>query len=65
MNNDCTEAYKKLFKEHPRLYSSISRLASFLNYGNSKYNTVKLAELGFYNRSDMLQDLAFVELPDQ
>lgn len=64
MNDSCYEAYQKLFTEHPRLYSAFARLSSFLNYGNSKFSTVKLAELGFYNRSDMLQDLSYVELPD-
>jgi hypothetical protein len=28
---------------HPRLYSAISRLASFINYGITKYNTKTLA----------------------
>lgn len=51
------------YSYHPRLYSAWSRLASFINYGNTKYNTIKLAELGFYNKSDMLQDLAFYEHP--
>jgi hypothetical protein len=49
---------------HPRLYSAISRLTSFINYGITKYDVKKLAELGFYNKSDMLQDLAFFESPD-
>lgn len=52
------------FPYHPRLYSAWSRLASFINYGNTKFNTVALAEAGFYNRSDMLQDLAFYEFPE-
>lgn len=49
---------------HPRLYSAINRLTSFINYGVTKHNTTKLAELGFYNRSDMLQDLAYFEYPE-
>lgn len=49
---------------HPRLYSAISRLTSFINFGVTKHNTRTLAELGFYNRSDLLQDLAFFEYPE-
>jgi hypothetical protein len=49
---------------HPRLYSAVSRLASFINYGVTKHNTTTLAELGFYNKSDLLQDLAYFEHPD-
>ena len=49
---------------HPRLYSAINRLTSFINYGITKHNTRTLAELGFYNKSDMLQDLAYFENPD-
>lgn len=64
MNDSCYEGFKKFFPCHPRLYSAFSRLSSFLNYGNSKYNQVRLAEVGFYNRSDMLQDLSYVELPE-
>jgi hypothetical protein len=52
------------FSYHPRLYSAWSRLASFINYGSSRYDSVQLAELGFYNKSDMLQDLAFFEFPE-
>lgn len=52
------------FPYHPRLYSAWSRLASFINYGNTKFNAIKLAEAGFYNKSDMLQDLAFYETPE-
>jgi hypothetical protein len=39
-------------------------LASFINYGNTKFDVVKLAEAGFYNKSDMLQDIAFYEFPE-
>ena len=49
---------------HPRLYSAINRLTSFVNYGVTKFSTRVLAELGFYNKSDCLQDLAFFEYPD-
>jgi hypothetical protein len=49
---------------HPRLYSAINRLTSFINYGITKYQTRTLAELGFYNKSDLLQDVAYFECPD-
>ena len=49
---------------HPRLYSAVSRLTSFINYGVTKYDTKVLAQLGFFNKSDMLQDLAFFEYPE-
>ena len=49
---------------HPRLYSAVNRLTSFINYGVTKYDTRTLAELGFFNKSDMLQDLAFFEYPE-
>lgn len=61
-----TGGLKKLYEHfsyHPRLYSAFNRLASFVNYGITKFNTVLLAELGFYNKSDMLQDLSFYEYP--
>jgi len=38
----------------------MSRLVSFFNYGNTKYDVAKLAAAGFYNRSDMLQDMVYV-----
>lgn len=60
MNDTCFSQYKEMFPDHPRLYSSFQRLSSFLNYGNTKYDVVKLAELGFYNRSDMLQDISYI-----
>lgn len=41
----------------------MNRLCSFINYGNTKYNVFKLADLGFFNKTDMLQDLAYVESP--
>lgn len=50
----------ELYEYHPRGYNSLNRLISFLNYGNSRFDVFKLAELGFYNKSDMLQDLAFI-----
>jgi hypothetical protein len=38
----------------------MNRLVSFLNYGNTRFNVFKLAELGFVNKTDMLQNLSFV-----
>lgn len=56
------EKSQKMYKEHypnySRLYTAIQRLSSFLNYGNTRYNVVKLAELGFYNKSDLLQNIS-------
>jgi len=59
MNNLGQTKLNLNYPYHPRLYSAWSRFASFVNYSNTKYNTVKLAELGFYNKTDMLQDLAY------
>jgi hypothetical protein len=59
MNSSGSAKAAEYFPYHPRLYSAWSRLASFINYGNTKYNIISLAEAGFYNKSDMLQDLAF------
>lgn len=56
---------QEIFKYHPRLYSAFERLGSFLNYGNTKYDPIRLAEAGFYNKSDMLQDLAYCEYPEE
>lgn len=59
MNSSGIAKLNENYSYHPRLYSAWSRLASFINYGNTKYNAIELAELGFYNKSDMLQDLAY------
>lgn len=64
MNKKNSQLYEKLFKYHPRLYSAFNRLCSFYNYGNSKYSIVELADEGFYNKSDMYQDLVYYENPD-
>jgi hypothetical protein len=64
MNNGGSAKLAEHFPYHPRLYSAWSRLASFINYGNTKFEIASLAETGFYNRSDMLQDLAFYEYPE-
>lgn len=64
MNSSAIAKLAETYSYHPRLYSAWSRLASFINYGNTKYNSIELAELGFYNKTDMLQDLAFYEHPD-
>ena len=53
--------YNANFTYHPRLYSALSRLASFYNYGNTKFNILELADAGFYNKSDMFQDLVYFE----
>jgi hypothetical protein len=52
-----------LYDYHPRVYNALNRLCSFLNYGNTKFDVFKLADLGFFNKTDMLQDLAYVESP--
>lgn len=54
---------EQLYPYHPRPYSAVNRLCSFLNYGNTKFDPFKLADLGFFNKTDMLQDLAFIENP--
>ena len=59
MDSRYKEVSSKIFRYHPRLYSAFERLGSFLNYGNTKFETKKLAELGFFNKSDMLQDLSY------
>lgn len=41
----------------------MNRLCSFLNYGNTKFDLFKLADLGFFNKTDMLQDIAYIENP--
>ena len=64
MNSSGIAKLNETYSYHPRLYSAWSRLASFINYGNTKYSSLQLAELGFYNKTDMLQDLAFYENPD-
>lgn len=64
MNNAGLAKLAEYFPYHPRLYSAWSRLASFINYSNTKFKTIALAEAGFYNKSDMLQDLAFYEHPE-
>ena len=46
------------------MYTAVQRLSSFLNYGNTRYDVIKLAELGFYNKSDLLQNLSHYEDPD-
>jgi hypothetical protein len=63
-NSSLSSKLNEYFGYHPRLYSAFSRLASFVNYGNTKHDIRKLAELGFYNKSDMLQDIAHFEFPD-
>ncbi len=45
------------------MYNAMNRLCSFVNYGNTKHDVFKLADLGFFNKTDMLQDLAYVESP--
>lgn len=45
------------------MYNAMNRLCSFINYGNTKHDVKKLADLGFFNKTDMLQDLAYVESP--
>jgi hypothetical protein len=59
MNTEGIDKLNQNYPFHPRLYSAFNRLASFVNYNTSKYDTIKLAELGFYNKSDSLQDIAF------
>ena len=39
----------------------MNRLTSFLNYGNTRFDIFKLAELGFVNKADMLQDIGYYE----
>lgn len=53
----------ELYEYHPRGYNALNRLVSFLNYGDTKFDVLKLAEAGFFNRTDMLQDLAYFENP--
>jgi hypothetical protein len=43
MNNAGVAKLAEYFPYHPRLYSAWSRLASFINYGNTKYSTITLA----------------------
>jgi hypothetical protein len=62
-NEEGVDMLNNALGHHPRLYSAINRLASFINYGVTKYNTKALAEAGFYNKSDCLQDLAYFEHP--
>ena len=64
MNSLGQAKLKEHYPYHPRLYSAWSRFTSFVNYSNTKYDTIKLAELGFYNKTDMLQDLAYFEHPN-
>ena len=45
------------------MYNAVNRLCSFINYGNTKHDVFKLADSGFFNKTDMLQDLAYVESP--
>ena len=55
--------FSELYPNYSRLYTAFFRLSSFLNYGNSRYDVIQLAELGFYNQSDLLQNLAHYEDP--
>ena len=55
MTSSGKDLLKKYYSFHPRLYSAFNRLASFINYGESKYDTRQLAELGFYNKGDSLK----------
>ena len=59
MNHEGLSKLNAHYPYHPRLYSAFNRLASFINYNTSRYDTIQLAELGFYNKSDALQDIAF------
>lgn len=61
--NQSKKIVKDLYDYHPRVYNALNRLGSFLNYGNTKFDVFKLADLGFFNKTDMLQDLAFIENP--
>ena len=56
--------YREFYPNHLRLYTSIYRLSSFVNYGNTKFNVIKLAENGFYNVADGMQKLAHYESPN-
>ncbi len=63
LTNKNKELAKSLYDDHPRVYNALNRLCSFLNYGNTKFDVFKLADLGFFNKTDMLQDLAYIENP--
>lgn len=63
LDANCSKIYKEHYPNYSRLYTAIQRLSSFLNYGNTRYNVVKLAELGFFNKSDLLQNLSHYEDP--
>lgn len=64
LHSGAHELYKELYPNHLRLYTAFYRLSSFVNYGNTKFDRIKLAECGFYNKADTLQQLAHYESPN-
>lgn len=63
LNSKAEDIYRELYPNILRLYTALQRLSSFVGYSNTKYSIVKLAELGFYNKTDSLQSLGHYESP--